>query len=251
LVKTRRGQFDHLIIETSGLADPGPVAALFWCDEDLDLGLSLNGIVAVVEPLSLDAVHGKFPQELVAKQLALADMILLNKANMTMQRSHISGCRAQIQRLNSEAPIFETQWALEVEISDILTLNSLSDISLRHRTLLQDNCVMTFPDASSVGSITVEFASDIEFSKLLFDRRLGSLLWSEGKPTSCEIWRVKGLVHLRDQPETRFVYQAVGDIFEGQEAGPWPAEPITKLIFIGKNLVKERITNILKEAIAP
>ena len=71
-----RGRFDYVIVETTGMADPGPVAESFWLDAELESPLHLDGIVTVV-----DAVH--LPRQLgtleACRQIGCADAILLNK----------------------------------------------------------------------------------------------------------------------------------------------------------------------------
>ena len=81
---TRRDRFDYILIETTGLANPGPVAASLWTDTELESAIRLDSIITVVDAknitrhLELDIYHAQTNE--AQQQLAYADMILLNKA---------------------------------------------------------------------------------------------------------------------------------------------------------------------------
>ena len=84
LMGTRRDRFDYILIETTGLANPGPVAASLWTDTELESAIRLDSIITVVDAknitrhLELDIYHTQTNE--AQQQLAYADLILLNKA---------------------------------------------------------------------------------------------------------------------------------------------------------------------------
>ena len=91
----KKGKFDYILLETTGLADPAPVASIFWMDEELGSDIYLDGIVTVVDSKhGLDNLREERPENAInesVKQVALADVILLNKVDMVGDRSAVRG----------------------------------------------------------------------------------------------------------------------------------------------------------------
>src|SRR5271155_3286480 len=100
LVK-RRDKFDYILIETTGLADPGPVVQTFFFDEELKNKVRLDGVVTVV-----DAKHVQqhFDDNEVQQQIAFADIILLNKIDL-VSSDQLAELEARIKRMNGVARI--------------------------------------------------------------------------------------------------------------------------------------------------
>lgn len=111
----RKGAFDHILLETTGLADPGPIASMFWLNEEYATGLgrqiSLDGVICVV-----DAVFGQQQMEEdhsvdgvgeSLRQIACSDVILLNKVDLTSEEQ-LRSIEELIQRVNPSAPIHRT-----------------------------------------------------------------------------------------------------------------------------------------------
>lgn len=134
----KRGKFDYILLETTGLADPGAVASMFWVDSELGSDIYLDGIVSVV-----DAKHGlqhlteEKPEGLVneaARQVALADLIIINKTDL-VSGEELNKVRASVRSINGLVKILETQRS-RVDLSNVLDLHafdSLSGISLQKK----------------------------------------------------------------------------------------------------------------------
>jgi len=99
---SKKGKFDYILLETTGLADPGPIASIFWLDEELGSDIYLDGIVTVTDAkYGLDQLNdpnlvdnneseiGETPVNTAKKQIALADLILLNKKNLKLWRNYM------------------------------------------------------------------------------------------------------------------------------------------------------------------
>ena len=117
----RRGTFDYILLETTGLADPGNIAPLFWVDDGLGSTIYLDGIVTVVDaknvllcldeplPPPTEEDH-QTPLVTVAHlQISHADIIVLNKSDM-VSAEELQNVKARIQAINSLAAIRETQY---------------------------------------------------------------------------------------------------------------------------------------------
>jgi G3E family GTPase len=117
----RRGAFDYILLETSGLADPGNIAPLFWVDDGLGSSIYLDGTVTLVdaknilrdldEPAAaglepLDR-HGP-PVTTAHSQISHADVILLNKSD-TVSGPQLAAVKARIQAINGLSTIHVTQ----------------------------------------------------------------------------------------------------------------------------------------------
>lgn len=114
----RRDRFDHIMIETTGLADPGPVAQTFFMDDDIQSQLSLDGIVTLVDARHVWE-HFEDSDE-VREQIAFADVILLNKTDLVTS-AQLDALESRIHAMNSVARIHRTQDAA-IEMDKILNL---------------------------------------------------------------------------------------------------------------------------------
>lgn len=99
-----RNQFDHLVIETTGLADPAPVIQTFFVDEDLQEQMSLDAVVTVV-----DAKHilQHWEAEEAQEQIAFADVILLNKTDLVTPEK-LDELEKRIRGMNAMAKVHRT-----------------------------------------------------------------------------------------------------------------------------------------------
>ncbi|XP_015470647.1 COBW domain-containing protein 1-like isoform X4 [Parus major] len=134
----RRGKFDYILLETTGLADPGAVASMFWVDSELGSDIYLDGIVSVV-----DAKHGlqhlteEKPEGLIneaSRQVALADLVIINKTDLVSEEE-LNKVRTSVRSINGLVKILESQRS-RVDLSNVLDLHafdSLSGVSLQKK----------------------------------------------------------------------------------------------------------------------
>lgn len=114
----RRDKFDHIMIETTGMADPGPVAQTFFMDDDIQTQLSLDGVVTLVDAGHV-LLHIDDADE-VKEQIAFADVILLNKTDL-VSSADLDALESRIHSMNSAAKIHRTRDAV-VDMDKILNL---------------------------------------------------------------------------------------------------------------------------------
>lgn len=127
----RKGSFDYIVLETTGLADPGPIASIFWQNEEYSAGLGkeiiLDGVVCVV-----DAVFGRTQMEEdhsvdgigeSLRQIASSDVVLLNKIDVVQSENDLLKTEDMIHRVNPSAPIYRTTHA-NIDISRIININA-------------------------------------------------------------------------------------------------------------------------------
>ncbi len=114
----RRDRFDYILIETTGMADPGPVAQTFFMDDEIGSQLSLDGVVTLVDAKHV-MLHIEDSDE-VKEQIAFADVILLNKTDL-VSSAELDALEARIHGMNAAAKIYRTRDAM-VEMERILNL---------------------------------------------------------------------------------------------------------------------------------
>ena len=114
----RRDKFDHIIIETTGMADPGPVAQTFFMDDDLREALSLDGVVTLVDSKHV-LLHIEDSDE-VKEQIAFADVILLNKVDL-VSSVELDQLEFRIHSMNAAAKIYRTRDAV-IDMDEVLNL---------------------------------------------------------------------------------------------------------------------------------
>ncbi|XP_036595250.1 COBW domain-containing protein 1-like isoform X2 [Trichosurus vulpecula] len=134
----KKGKFDYILLETTGLADPGAVASMFWVDAELGSDIYLDGIVSVVDSkyglkhLTEEKADGLINEAM--RQVALADIIIINKTDLVAEEELIK-IRTIIRSINGLGKILETQRS-RVDLSNVLDLHSfdsLSGISLQKK----------------------------------------------------------------------------------------------------------------------
>lgn len=229
---------DGVIIETTGLADPGPVAQTFFADDFVQQKLALDGILTVVDAKHiiqhLDEDKPEGVENEAIEQLAFADRILLNKTDLVDEaylqeverRIRMVNVKVQIRRcLQSEV---DMDYVLGIQAFDLDKILEMNDEFLaEHADHVHDNRV------SSVG---INIAGEVDQEKL--NEWLGWLLKEKG----VDIYRTKGVLAVKGVNE-KFVFQAVHMAFSGAPQRPWDdgEERRCKLTFIGKNLNRQEL----------
>jgi G3E family GTPase len=154
-----KSKFDYVLIETTGVANPGPVINTFWMDDELGSSLRLDGVVAVIDTLNLEgylALNGAASgtAQDVRKQIAYADRILLNKADL-VDDDKMSRCERLVQDLNPMAECRKTSFSNIRNTNWILNTDSFSKDNI-NRVFQQENnssifqCMPTGTDTEDI-----------------------------------------------------------------------------------------------------
>ena len=240
----RRGQtFDGVIIETTGLADPAPVAQTFFADDDIKNRAYLDAVVSVV-----DAVHitSQIEQSQEAvEQIAFADVIVLNKMDAATP-DQLANAQAIIQRLNRGAKVVTTARS-QVDLAAILDLGAFSldrAISLDPHFLPshhhhdhdhghdhKDHHHHEHSHYEGIDSLAMRVSAPL--SEERFDAWLSELVGTRGM----DILRLKGVLQMGGDPR-RYIIHGVHMMLEGDYQGPWAADsvPESRFVLIGRNL---------------
>jgi G3E family GTPase len=221
----RRDKFDHLVIETTGLADPAPVIQTFFVDEDMQGRLNLDAVVTVVDAKH---IHDHWEADEAQEQIAFADVILLNKIDLVSE-ADLEALEARIRAMNAMAKVYRTRDA-GIEMESILGVNAFD----LNRALEVDPDFLgedAHEHDDTVGSIALVEAGELDGEKL--NAWLSELLQTQGP----DIFRMKGILNIAGEDQ-RFVFQGVHMLFDGRADRPWKPTETRKneLVFIGRNL---------------
>jgi G3E family GTPase len=248
-LQKRRGKFDAILVETTGLADPAPVAQTFFADEDVKRWTKLDSVVTVV-----DAKHVR--QRLAdtreaADQIAFADVLLLNKTD-AVAPAELAEVEATLRRLNPYARIHRTA-RCNVALDQILDRGSFDlarILSLDPEFLEGDDHDHHDHDHDhhhhdhgtgqkldkryhdeDMQSVSLRASRPLDPAK--FNAWINDVLMTQG----ATILRAKGILNLADAAR-RYVFQAVHMMSEGAFAGDWPAgdDRTSRMVFIGRDL---------------
>ena len=249
----RRGKFDAILVETTGLADPAPVAQTFFTDDDVKRRTRLDAIVTVVDAKHIEQRLADADE--AEEQIAFADVILLNKTDLVGQ-DELGRIEKRIRALNPFARIHHTN-RCDIPLDEILDLGAFD----LNRVLALDPDFLDGDDhghdhdhdhddhhdhdhhhdhherrqpAARRGHpqhFAVTLDKPVDPAK--FSDWISGLLMSEGQ----NILRTKGILNMA-KSDQRYVFQAVHMVSEGNFTGPWPAKDKRKsrLVFIGRKL---------------
>jgi G3E family GTPase len=134
-LRKRRDKFDYVLVETTGLADPGPVAQTFFMDEEVQEAFVLDGIVTVVDALHVHQQLGRSAE--CEEQIAFADVILLNKTDLVTARA-LDELESRLRSMNTMARLFRSSHG-EVPVERVLDLRAfdLDQALVRRPTFLE------------------------------------------------------------------------------------------------------------------
>ncbi len=255
-IKREKGElnFERVIIETTGMANPGPVCQTFFMDDDIANYYRLDAVITVV-----DAKHGMETldkQDESQKQIGFADRILLSKKDLVSDEE-FNALRKRIVRINPRATISAVHFG-ETELNEILdisgfNLNAILDIDPEflaneehdhehhhdHDHDCDDHC--DHDDHHHHKAHQDSVSAFVFKSRRPFDpERLEDFLGGVVQVFGPDLLRYKGIIYMKGA-NRRMLFQGVHMMMGAEPGKPWlgKEKPETKLVFIGHNLPKE------------
>jgi len=243
-LKEKRDQgalkFDRVVIETTGMADPGPVAQTFFTDEEIGNYYLLDSIITLVDakhaPKQLDEFHE------AQEQVGFADRILLSKTDLVSDQEAEQLSR-RLKTMNPRAPIKKVHFgnAPIAEVLDIrgFNLNAILELDPQFLTEVQHE------HHDEVESFV--FRSDKPFNGDKLEQFLSGMIQMYGP----DLLRYKGVLWMKGNPR-RVVFQGVHMMMGGDLGKPWAKgeKKSSLLVFIGKKLPKDLFIAGLEECLA-
>ena len=223
----RGDQFDAIVVETTGLADPAPVAQTFFVDQDVADRTRLDAIVTVADAVHLDAQLGEHHE--AEEQVAFADVVLLNKTDL-VEADRLERVEARIRKINPYTKIIRTTHCV-APLDEVLGLNAFS---LDRVLEVEPDFLTSEHDHDHDDDVTsVSFVSETPLDLDRFQQWFGQLLQQRGQ----DILRSKGILDFSGHGD-RYVFQGVHMLMDGSPMGPWPegSPRLSRVVFIGRDL---------------
>ncbi|CAK4657255.1 hypothetical protein LEN26_020624 [Aphanomyces euteiches] len=223
---TRRDRFDYVLVETTGMADPGKLASIFWVDSELEGRIALDGIVSLVDAKNVWGHLESGTQE-VLSQIAYADRIIVNKCDLLPSEEDRKRLEDRLTDMNALAPCIWTERS-KIDLDAILDIKAFS----ADRAM---DIHASLPKESHSGNVsTICVSSNAPLTVKAVELWLGSLLWEESSMT---IYRIKGILDIA-QDGHKHILQGVHELFDVTPSEAWQQDEsrVTKIVFIGIGL---------------
>jgi G3E family GTPase len=259
----RQGKFDAIIIETTGLADPAPVAQTFFVDDAVGRKTKLDAVVTVADAKWLKERLKDAPE--AKNQIAFADVILVNKTDL-VDPDELREVELRIRGINPYATVLATE-RCRVPLPEVLGRNAFDldrildlepeflagngrdhhhhDHDEHHHHHGHDHHGLKHYHDEEMQALS--FTSDKPLDPDKFFPWVQDLVANDGP----NILRTKGILSFKDDAE-RFVFQGVHMILDGDHQRPWGADEkrLSRIVFIGRNLNEEKIRQGFEACIA-
>jgi G3E family GTPase len=265
----RKGKFDAIIVETTGLADPAPVAQTFFMDEAVGAKTKLDAVVTVADAKWLADRLKDAPE--AKNQIAFADVILINKTDL-VSGEELRELEARIRGINPYARVHRTERA-KIALEEVLGRNAFDldrilDIEPAFLEAEESHVHEHEHGSDHVhhhgsrhnhghhGGLKHYHDEDMQSVSIKTDKPLNpdkffpwvqDLVATEGK----DILRCKGILSFKDDPE-RFVFQGVHMILDGDHQRAWAPDEArsSRIVFIGRKLPEDKIRQGFESCIA-
>jgi len=270
----RKDQFDHIVIETTGLANPAPIISTFYIDEELPEKVRLDGVVTVVDAKHVSRhMDDEKPKGVVneaVQQIAYADRIILNKVDL-VEDDHLRSLESRVRGVNGMARVQQAQHA-KVPVDYVLGVGGfdLDRVEEQIEPSMQQLRAEQHGNGHShdhgdhshdhdshhhhhhdhhhddeVTSVSVQIDGDMDLDKVNF--MLGALVDMRGE----DLYRIKGVLAIKDYP-VRYIFQGVHYLFEGTPEREWRdgEKRTSKMVFIGKHLNEHDLIEAFKSCLA-
>ncbi|CAO3635090.1 unnamed protein product [Cunninghamella blakesleeana] len=270
----KRGKFDYILLETSGLADPGPIASMFWLDDSLGSEIYLDGIITLVDAKHIQEYMSEKKKDVAIneaiKQIAISDRIVINKIDLVSE-DELNTLEQDIKDINSVAELLKTErsripldfvldiGAYNINADTIASQTNKIDLHSRHHA---------HHISHDVHTICIQFDTQLDTIELL-ETWIQTLLWEHSVPdkensnneTNNEdeitVLRLKGIIQLpKDQQQENnddvelnhkkhIVIQGVQELYDIQPGlqEKDQDDPMNKIVLIGKNLDAEKLSS--------
>ncbi|KAJ8661796.1 hypothetical protein O0I10_002604 [Lichtheimia ornata] len=235
---------DLILIETTGMADPGPVVQTFYMDEKVQAAFRMDSIITMVDAKHANMQLDQTPE--AYQQIAFADVLLLNKVDL-VQRAERDKLIKRIKEIN-DVDIVPCEYG-RVDLDKIINIGGfdLERVLEREPAFLKEDDDHHHEHERHEGSITSVGICEpgaLDFDHL--NRWIQSVLASLGP----NIYRMKGILNVEGE-EDRYVFQGVHMVFDGQQDRAWGQDEdrINKLVFIGKNLKRQVLVDSFRQCI--
>ncbi len=236
-----RSELDAILIETTGLADPAPVASTFFLEDTLTSKTRLDSFIALADAVNLK--QNLMQSEEAQEQIAFADIILLNKTDLVTE-NQIEEVEQIIRKSNPFAKIHHTTNS-KIDLEKVIGVGAFElEAKLEvDPTFLDD---LEHEHDQSVGSFVLREERPIDMNRFMI--WLNEKLADRGE----DMYRTKGIFHARGFKE-RVVFQSVRMLTSMQPDRLWRSdeEKVSQYVMIGKNLDRDEFAEGFASCVVP
>lgn len=247
----RRKDFDAILLETTGLADPAPIIYTVQTNPKLSDNYFIDSVVCLADAKHINLhLDEKKPDNSVneaLQQVAFADRILLNKIDLVTDEEKKSLLQ-RIKSINKFAKIIETEKS-RAPLQQILKVNSFNMESILS---YDPDFFDTDEDDKKIHNLELVQSVGVEFTGNLHAQWFNIYMMDLLRERAADLYRTKGLLSFHGQGDTKFVFQGVHEqINFGPAKTPWGKDEkrVNRFVFIGKNLNKAQLRKDLLECL--
>ncbi|XP_062162314.1 uncharacterized protein LOC133869352 isoform X1 [Alnus glutinosa] len=245
----RKEKLDHILLETTGLANPAPLASVLWLDDQLESAVRLDSIITVVDAKNLRfqlnerQASSSFPEAFL--QIAFADVIILNKVDLVSPE----GCEGVLEELEKEIHNINSLVSIirsvrcQVDLPKLLNCRAYDATHATHlEALLEESRSLSTRDLhdSGVRTLCISEPRQVDLDKVRL--WIEEILWD--KKYGMEVYRCKGVLSIQNSDQLHTL-QAVREIYEIIPSRKWKGgeSQMNKIVFIGHNLNEDVLTD--------
>ncbi|XP_015894959.3 uncharacterized protein LOC107428882 isoform X2 [Ziziphus jujuba] len=248
----RKERLDHILLETTGLANPAPLASVLWLDDQLESAVKLDSIITVVDAknlrFQLDEHRSSSSFAEAYHQIAFADVVILNKVDLVSPEGSggdLEELEKDIHSINALANIIRTTHC-QVDLSKILDCRAYDATHItRLEALLEESHSLSTQKLHDSGVRTLCICETRQVDVDKVRSWLEEILWD--KKYGMDVYRCKGVLNVNNSNQLHTL-QAVREIYEIVPARDWKKEekPMNRIVFIGHNLNENILTSSLR-----
>jgi len=252
-LSSRRKNFDAILLETTGVADPAPIVYTIQTNPKMSDHYRIDSIVCLADAkhieLHLDEIKPDGAVNEAMQQVAFADKILLNKIDLVTPEQ-LAKLKTRLQGINKFATVIETERS-RAPLDKILGLNSFNMESI----LSYDPDFFSEDPSEREGkahNLEVVRSVGVKFEGNLHAQWFNMFMMDLLRERAADLYRTKGVLSFHGQGDTKFVFQGVHEqINFGPAQKPWAPDETryNKFVFIGRNLNKDELVKGLMECL--
>jgi G3E family GTPase len=244
--------FNHLLVETTGIADPMTVVKSFLSDEDVQMQFRIDSVICLADAINMEDLMNTEPE--VRRQIALSDIVLINKTDC-VQKDYVQELTSIISGISPMAQIYPVTYGNVSQIQ-ILDTFAYSGQQIEQSTRSFQNLMPTKTSTTGTAPLATQqknnahrhdivsegFSIPGRFRFGMFNFWMQNFLYLNNDT----VFRIKGIVNFDDRDE-KLIFHAVRGNYVFERGTPWAdcEMPFNKLVFIGKNLNREELENNL------
>ncbi len=234
--------FNHLLIETTGIADPLSIINAFLDGGGIQDQFKIDSVISVVDAINIEDLIYEHSE--IRKQISVSDVILINKIDAVTDQ-YKNDLTQLIQSINPLSTLHSISFG-DISAINILDTNSYSASEIEQSTTSYKIAPLhSHHHAHEINTIGFEFDRPFDFSK--FELWIESYMFFN----SNKILRIKGIIAFEDLPE-RYIFHSVVNSFLLEPGQKWEDEKVfTKIIFIGKHIDGDELKEGLEELLVP